>query len=220
MRAAPRPEAVAVRAEVGSISAAAPAAGLAGSADPPPSESPARASRHRASGSGRGAPAQAGSCHRARIARIRGHAVFRYSAVWRIVRPSTPGTALVGLDAFPRRLHVLSRERLPKQVISPPFLVVRMPRRPCFIAHRRARLHRALPPSPRFPRLLMHCTSERHGRRPSFSFGPSPPGSSQLLRPLLTSRSGSAPSPFQAQGEISPGKNATPSPHNRRIYAA
>ncbi len=30
----------------------------------------------------------------------------------------------------------------------------------------------------------------------------------QLLRPLLTSRSGSTPSPFQAQGEISPGKNA------------
>jgi hypothetical protein len=29
----------------------------------------------------------------------------------------------------------------------------------------------------------------------------------RLLRPLLTSRSGSAPSPFQAQGEISPGKN-------------
>jgi hypothetical protein len=30
----------------------------------------------------------------------------------------------------------------------------------------------------------------------------------QLLRPLLTSRSGSSPSPFQAQSEISPGKNA------------
>jgi hypothetical protein len=30
----------------------------------------------------------------------------------------------------------------------------------------------------------------------------------RLLRPLLTSRSGSSPSPFQAQGEISPGKNA------------
>src|ERR1700736_3469267 len=30
----------------------------------------------------------------------------------------------------------------------------------------------------------------------------------RLLRPLLTSRSGSTPSPFQAQGEISPGKNA------------
>ena len=33
-------------------------------------------------------------------------------------------------------------------------------------------------------------------------------GSRQLVRPLLTSRSGSTPSPFQAQGEISPGKNA------------
>ena len=30
----------------------------------------------------------------------------------------------------------------------------------------------------------------------------------RLLWPLLTSRSGSSPSPFQAQGEISPGKNA------------
>src|SRR5271156_6911784 len=30
----------------------------------------------------------------------------------------------------------------------------------------------------------------------------------RLLRPLLTSRAGSSPSPFQAQGEISPGKNA------------
>ena len=30
----------------------------------------------------------------------------------------------------------------------------------------------------------------------------------QLLRPLLTSRSGSTPSPFRAQNEISPGKNA------------
>src|SRR6266540_2924320 len=32
--------------------------------------------------------------------------------------------------------------------------------------------------------------------------------SHRLLRPLLTSRSGSTPSPFQAQGEISPGKDA------------
>jgi hypothetical protein len=29
-----------------------------------------------------------------------------------------------------------------------------------------------------------------------------------------------APSPFQARGEISPGKGRTPSSHNRRIYAA
>ena len=34
------------------------------------------------------------------------------------------------------------------------------------------------------------------------------PFASRLLRPLLTSRSGSSPSPFQAQGEISPGKSA------------
>jgi hypothetical protein len=32
--------------------------------------------------------------------------------------------------------------------------------------------------------------------------------SRRLLRPLLTSRSGSAPLPFQARGEISPGKDA------------
>jgi len=35
-----------------------------------------------------------------------------------------------------------------------------------------------------------------------------PRPSRRLLRPLLTSRSGPTPSPFQAQGEISPGKNA------------
>ena len=34
------------------------------------------------------------------------------------------------------------------------------------------------------------------------------PPCGELLRPRLTSRSGSAPSPFQAQSEISPGKNA------------
>ena len=42
----------------------------------------------------------------------------------------------------------------------------------------------------------------------SFSFGPSSTPASKLLRPWLTSRSGSTPLPFQAQGEISPGKNA------------
>ncbi len=48
--------------------------------------------------------------------------------------------------------------------------------------------------SPRLPRLLMHCTSKRHGRRLSFSFGPSP--CRQLLRPLLTSRSAFPRRPF------------------------
>ena len=59
----------------------------------------------------------------------------------------------------------------------------------------------------------MRCSPHRHGLEHSLSFGPSPAGrasqpSHPLLRPRLTSRSGSTPSPFRAQGEISPGKNA------------
>src|SRR5580700_8310721 len=50
----------------------------------------------------------------------------------------------------------------------------------------------------------------------------------KLLRPRLTSRSGSTPSPFQARGEISPGKNAllrcttaefTPLPFDHESFA-
>src|ERR1700737_1244122 len=41
-----------------------------------------------------------------------------------------------------------------------------------------------------------------------FACGTALQPSHRLLRPLLTSRSGSTPSPFRAQGEISPGKNA------------
>ena len=41
-----------------------------------------------------------------------------------------------------------------------------------------------------------------------FAFGSALRPSLRLLRPRLTSRSGSTPLPFQAQGEISPGKNA------------
>ena len=47
--------------------------------------------------------------------------------------------------------------------------------------------------------------SHQDGLSHSLSFGPS---SKKLLRPLLTSRSGSTPLPFQDRGEISPGKNA------------
>src|SRR5271154_2789541 len=42
----------------------------------------------------------------------------------------------------------------------------------------------------------------------SSSFSPSFGPRRSLLRPRLTSRAGWTPSPFQAQGEISPGKNA------------
>ena len=41
-----------------------------------------------------------------------------------------------------------------------------------------------------------------------FACGTASQPSHRLLRLLLTSRSGSTPSPFQAQGEISPGKDA------------
>jgi hypothetical protein len=70
------------------------------------------------------------------------------------------------------------------------------------------------PHPPRFPGHLTQCWLHRHGLELSFSFGPSPSVFSHgwprlgLLRPLLTSRSTSSVSPFQAQGEISPGKNA------------
>lgn len=79
-----------------------------------------------------------------------------------------------------------------------------------FVLHHaplRARLHLALP----------HCAPARrasdalHVRatRPSALLLVRPFAPNQrLLRPRLTPRSGVAPSPFQAQGEISPGKNA------------
>src|SRR6266851_8509589 len=47
-------------------------------------------------------------------------------------------------------------------------------------------------------------TPSRSALRLQVSFAAFP----RLLRPRLTSRSGSTPSPFRAQGEISPGKNA------------
>ena len=67
------------------------------------------------------------------------------------------------------------------------------------------RLHRSLPPTAPLARAsdAQPSTSPRAQALLLVR-----PFASQLLWPLLTSRSGSAPSPFQAQGEISPGKNA------------
>ena len=71
----------------------------------------------------------------------------------------------------------------------------------------RTRLHR-VPSGPlRQCGRLMPFPTHRHCGFHSFPFGPSVPRG-DLLRPRLTSRSGCSPSPFQAQGEISPGKNA------------
>ena len=75
--------------------------------------------------------------------------------------------------------------------------------------------------SPRSPGLLMPCRVECHSRQTLLPVRPfAPPGfpgfftttaSADFSRRLPAS-------PFQAQGEISPGKVRTPSPHNRRIY--
>src|SRR6266446_2761735 len=81
-----------------------------------------------------------------------------------------------------------------------------MPRAARFVAARGPRGFTASFLEPR-------CLPPRHGVgtlplvRP-FASGSALQPSHRLLRPLLTSRSGSTPSPFRAQGEISPGKNA------------
>ena len=91
------------------------------------------------------------------------------------------------------------------------------------------RLHRAPSGSFRQCGHLMPFPTHRLPKNHSFSFGPSPTPASKLLRPWLTSRSGSTPLPFQAQGEISPGKNAllhcttagfTPPPLGHKSFAA
>lgn len=84
-----------------------------------------------------------------------------------------PGTAAIGFDAFPRRHQIRSRERLRKQTSPRAFGSV--PRLRCFVAQRsRSGFTLALHAAPRLPGLLTPCTSERHDRRLSHSFGPSP----------------------------------------------
>ena len=75
------------------------------------------------------------------------------------------------------------------------------------------RLHRALPRTALLAQAsdAMLATSTWRRTLPlvrSFTCGTASQPSHRLLRPRLTSRSGSTPSPFQARGEISPGKNA------------
>ena len=62
--------------------------------------------------------------------------------------------------------------------------------------------------------------SALHPAEPSDVRGASLSASAWLLWPLLTARSASSASPFQASGEISPGKGGWTSPRSRRIYAA
>ena len=77
----------------------------------------------------------------------------------------------------------------------------------------RTRLHRALPRAALLAQAsdAMLATSTWRRTLPlvrPFACGPALQPSHRLLRPRLTSRSSSTPPPFQAQGEISPGKNA------------
>ena len=97
-----------------------------------------------------------------------------------------------------------------------------MPHRPCFITHRFARFHLALPrfaPAPGLDALHVRATW------PSalLLFGlPRRPSTSPVPLPSTTASvdfsPGSAPSPFSGTRRDLPGKNA-PSLHNRRIYA-
>ena len=74
----------------------------------------------------------------------------------------------------------------------------------------RARLGFSIPaffprPARHYPHFRIWHPSSGHQR----DFNPPELRAAQrTIRPLLTSRSGSTPSPFRAQGEISPGKNA------------
>ena len=89
-------------------------------------------------------------------------------------QPIDPRTATIGLDPFPGRNQVRSREHLRQQVASPQAFGC-LARQPCFITPR-GRHGFTVPTlgSPRLPRLLMPCTTKRHARRLSVSFGPSP----------------------------------------------
>ena len=72
------------------------------------------------------------------------------------------GTSLVGFDVLPRRRHVLSGQRLPEQVTGPP-VRLRMSRQRGFITPGFGRGFTASRPrAPRFPGLLMPCLAERH----------------------------------------------------------
>jgi hypothetical protein len=89
-----------------------------------------------------------------------------------------------------------------------------MPRAARFVAARGPRGFTAsLLEPPCLRRRLTRCLPPRHGVgtlplvRPFASWSALQP-SHRLLRPRLPSRSGSTPSPFRTQGEISPGKDA------------
>jgi hypothetical protein len=120
------------------------------------------------------------------------------------VRPSTPALPLLALTRF-HAAAMFCRSRARASRPSVPGSFDRVAPAALHPVRLQPRLHLGLPPH--FPpcRASDACLpSDMSRHRPSRSAL----RVAQLLRPLLTSRSGSPPSPFQAQGEISPGKNA------------
>jgi hypothetical protein len=72
------------------------------------------------------------------------------------------GTSLIGLHAFPRAGHILSGQRLPKQVVCPPVRLCTS-RQYGFITHGfRRDFTASRPRASRSPRLLMQCPAKRH----------------------------------------------------------
>ncbi|MDB5746651.1 MAG: hypothetical protein JWP72_1499 [Massilia sp.] len=121
----------------------------------------------------------------------------------------------VCLHTFPRAVHVLSRKRLLKQGL--PCISLAMPREASFVADQvadgftvryrdspRSRRHRC---SAFLIDMVVNAPS-RSALRPRL----------RLLRPLLTSRSGSHRRPFRNEAR-SPKVRTPPSLHKRRIYA-
>jgi hypothetical protein len=129
------------------------------------------------------------------------------------------GAALVGLDAFPRRSHVLSGQGLPKQVQGPRARLFASRRRCLLMLGFGHWIHRHPRPGTRCLRLLSFDIFKRHDSSPSFSFGPSPVAG--LLRPLLTSRcASSGRRPFRREArspQVRKRSFAAQSPHLRRL---
>lgn len=120
--------------------------------------------------------------------------------------------AFIGTYPFERPLQVLSRQRCLQQ--RRPCVFRLTPRAAGFVADGYTRGFTARYSRP--PRLRGHLTHglpHRHVGLHSLSFGPSPAVSASPAQPLTTTTSADfslrlSTSPFQAQGEISPGKNA------------
>jgi|GEM_PF-357299 len=138
-------------------------------------------------------------------ARMSGHACLRYSPVSITVRLSTPALPLLAFTRFhARTMFSLASACLSR---SPPLgPSVRVA--PSMPAHARVRALASPPPSVWHPLFAASEFRPLQATRLVTLLLVQPFARCRATRLLLTSRSGSSPSPFPPQGEISPGKNA------------